>query len=116
VWKTGEVSFRGPDGAPRKPLPTIQDAARFYAKTAKVKESDFLKAASSPAVNAQIARAEQLIKVWRVDGTPSFVVNGRYLINNKVVSSWNDIQYIINFLIGEERRRIAQANATQARP
>ncbi|MEO8315131.1 MAG: thiol:disulfide interchange protein DsbA/DsbL [Pseudomonadota bacterium] len=114
VWETREVPFQGSDGAIRKPLPSIQEAARFYARAAMVKEADFLKTADSPAVNAQIARADQLIKAWSVSGTPAFVVNGRYMIKSDAVSSWTDIQSLITFLIGQERRRLAQASAAPA--
>lgn len=110
VWETGEVPLLDKTtNKVRNPLPTIQEAARFYARVAKIKEADFLKAANSPAVNAKIARAEALIKTWRVNGTPSVVVNGRYLINNSVVSSWSDTQEIVLFLVGQERRRMAAA-------
>jgi protein dithiol oxidoreductase (disulfide-forming) len=107
VWETGEVALL--DKATqkvRRPLPTIQEAARFYARTGKVTEAQFLKTATSPAVNALVARADQLVSAWRVNGTPSFVVNGRYLINNDVVSSWSDIQGIILLLVAQERQRL----------
>jgi protein dithiol oxidoreductase (disulfide-forming) len=110
VWETGEVPLLDKStNRVRRPLPTIQEAARFYARAAKVKEADFLKVSNSPAVNAQIARADQLIKTWGVGATPSMVVNGRYLINNDVVSSWTSTQEIIIFLISQERRRLAAA-------
>jgi thiol:disulfide interchange protein DsbA len=93
----------------RKPLPTLQQAARFYARVAKVKEADFLKTANSPAVNTQVKRADQLVAAWRVGGTPSFVVNGRYLVNNEVVSSWSDMQSVIMVLVSQERQRMKAA-------
>jgi protein dithiol oxidoreductase (disulfide-forming) len=108
VWETGEVPLLDKaTNRVRSPLPTIQDAARFYARAAKVKEADFLKVANSPAVNSQMARADQLIKSWGVNGTPALVVNGRYQINGDVVSSWTDMQGIVVFLISQERRRMA---------
>jgi thiol:disulfide interchange protein DsbA len=116
VWETGEVPFKDKTGRLRNPLPTIQEAARFYARTGKVKEADFLKTANSAAVNAQVARADGLVKAWGVGGTPSFVVNGRYLVNNDSVTAWPDIQSVINYLIGLERRRLQTAPAAPAAP
>jgi thiol:disulfide interchange protein DsbA len=116
VWETREVPFQNKDGTLRKPAPTIQEAARFYARAAKVKEADFLKTASSPAVNALVKRADQLVQAWRVDGTPSFVVNGRYLLNNQVVSSWSDMQGIILLLVSQERQRMKSAVQAPAQP
>jgi protein dithiol oxidoreductase (disulfide-forming) len=108
VWETGEVPLLDKTtNRVRNPLPTIQEAARFYARAAKVKEADFLKVANSPAVNAQMARADKLIKTWGVNGTPTLVVNGRYQINGDVVSSWTDMQGIVVFLLSQERRRMA---------
>jgi protein dithiol oxidoreductase (disulfide-forming) len=110
VWETGEVPLLDKaTNRVRSPLPTIQEAARFYARTAKLKEADFLRVANSPAVNSQMARADQLIKSWGVDGTPTLVVNGRYQINGDVVSSWTDMQGLVVFLLSQERRRLAAA-------
>jgi protein dithiol oxidoreductase (disulfide-forming) len=110
TWEAGEVLLI--DKATnriRKPLPTLQQAARFYARVANVKEADFLKTASSPAVNTQVKRADQLIAAWRIGGTPSFVVNGRYLVNSDVVSSWSDLQSVTLFLVSQERQRMKAA-------
>lgn len=107
VWDGGEVQLLDKaTNRVRKPLPSLQEAARFYARVAKVKEADFLKAANSPAVDALVKRADQLVSAWRIGGTPSFVVNGRYLVNNDVVSSWTDMQGVILFLVGQERQRM----------
>jgi thiol:disulfide interchange protein DsbA len=107
AWEAGEVLLVDKTtNRVRKPLPTLQDAARFYARVAKVKEADFLKTANSPAVDSLVKRADQLVTAWRVGGTPSFVVNGRYLVNNDVVSSWSDMQSVIMVLITQERQRM----------
>jgi protein dithiol oxidoreductase (disulfide-forming) len=107
VWEAGEVLLLDKStNRVRKPLPTLQEAARFYARVAKVKEADFMKTASSPGVDALVKRADQLVAAWRIGGTPSFVVNGRYLINNEVVSGWSDMQSVIVFLVGQERQRM----------
>ena len=110
VWEAGEVLLidKTTNGV-RKPLPTLQQAARFYARVANVKEADFLKTANSPAINTQVKRADQLIAAWRIGGTPSFVVNGRYLVNSDVVSSWSDLQSVTLFLVSQERQRMKTA-------
>ncbi len=107
VWETKQVALLDAENRIRKPLPTIQEAARFYARTASVKEAEFLKIANSPAINAQMKRADQLIATWRVPGTPAIVINGRYLINNDVAQKWEDIQAVTLFLVGLERQRLA---------
>ncbi len=110
IWETGELPLVDKaTNSIRRPPPTLEETARFYARAAKVKEADFLKAAASFDVNSKIARAEQLIKTWRVNSTPTLVVNGRYVINNDVVTSWADTQELVMVLIGLERRRMAAA-------
>lgn len=110
VWDTGEIRLIDkPSGRIHVPLPTIQDAARFYARVAKVKEADFLNASKSFGVDAQIKRADALIAAWRVGGTPTLVVNGRYVINNDVVKSWSEIQNVVAFLVTQERQRMKSA-------
>jgi thiol:disulfide interchange protein DsbA len=115
VWTTREVSLLDPmTGLVRRPLPTIEEAARFYARAGGVKAADFLKIANSAAINAQMKRADALIESWRVPGTPSLVVNGRYLVNNDSVTNWNDVRSIVLFLVGTERQRLAKVQAQPA--
>jgi protein dithiol oxidoreductase (disulfide-forming) len=110
VWDTGEIPLVDKaTGRIHNPLPTIQQAARFYARVGKVKEADFLSAAQSFGVESQIKRADALIAAWRVGGTPTIVVNGRYVINNDIVKSWNDTQSVVAFLITQERQRMKTA-------
>jgi protein dithiol oxidoreductase (disulfide-forming) len=117
VWTTREVSLLDPaTGQVRRPLPTIEEAARFYARAAGVKAADFLKIANSAQINAQVKRADSLIASWRIPGTPSLVVNGRYLVNNDSVTNWNDVRAIVLFLVGAERQRLAQVQAKPAQP
>jgi thiol:disulfide interchange protein DsbA len=105
VWETGEVPLVDvATGRMRKPLPTISDAAKFYAAHTSVKAADFLKAAGSADVNAAMERADRLIKQWRVSGTPSLVVNGRYLVSNDL--PFSEQAQIVNFLVGRERSRL----------
>jgi protein dithiol oxidoreductase (disulfide-forming) len=118
VWNTSEIPLLDKTtGRTHVPLPTLLEAARFYARVGKVKEADFLNTAKSFGVESQVKRAEQLITAWRVGGTPSIVVNGRYLINNDVVTGWSDIQNIVAFLIVQERARMkTPAPAKPAKP
>jgi protein dithiol oxidoreductase (disulfide-forming) len=110
IWDSGEIPLADKaTGRIRNPLPTIQEAARFYARVGKVKEADFLNTAKSFGVESQVKRADQLVAAWRVGGTPSIVVNGLYVINNDVVTSWSDIQSVVAFLITQERERMKKA-------
>jgi len=51
-----------------------------------------------------MARADRLVKQWKVPGTPSLVVNGRYLVNND--APYADQAQVVQFLITQERARL----------
>jgi thiol:disulfide interchange protein DsbA len=107
VWETGEVPLRDPQtGGIRRPLPTIEDAARFYEKYARVKRADFLALAASKQIDEAVKRADTLVELNKVPGTPALLVNGRYLINNENLGSWAEVQQLALYLIGLERRRL----------
>lgn len=113
IWETMEFPYI--DAATRqlrRPGPTIGDAARFYAQGGAVSEADFLRHASSPGTDAAVERANALIAAWRVPSTPSFVVNGRYLVNTARLSGWPQLTQIVDFLVSQERARLKGAGAT----
>jgi thiol:disulfide interchange protein DsbA len=104
VWRTGEIPLLDKaTGKIRRPLPTIEDAAKFYARLGLVKQPEFLKVASSPEIDAAMKRADELVKLWKVPGTPCLVVNGRYIVNNE--QSFADQAKVVQFLITLERTR-----------
>lgn len=105
VWKTGEIPLV--DQATqriRNPLPTIADAAKFYARLSSVKAADFLKVAASPEIDAEVARADALVKQWKIPGTPALVVNGHYIVSNDM--PYADQVQVVQFLITQERARL----------
>jgi thiol:disulfide interchange protein DsbA len=105
IWETGEMPLVDrATGQMRRPLPTIEDAAKFYARLSSVKVADFLKVAASPEIDAAVAHADELVKQWRVPGTPQLVVNGRYLVSNEL--PFAEQAQITQYLIGLERTRL----------
>jgi thiol:disulfide interchange protein DsbA len=107
VWTTGKIPWFDPKTQQvRQPLLTIKDLARFYASTGAVTEAQFTARAASAEVKAGVARAEQLIRAWKVGSTPMFVVNGRYRIDNQRLGSWDEMGALVNYLVGLERARL----------
>jgi thiol:disulfide interchange protein DsbA len=107
TWETGEFPLLdGSTGRVRRPLPTIEDAAAFYAKRSKVTAAEFLARARSPEIEAQVRAQDEYVRAGRIPGTPSFVVNGRYLVNNQAVGSWEGIRQLVGFLVAQERARL----------
>jgi thiol:disulfide interchange protein DsbA len=100
IWRTGEIPLVDTaTGRMRPRLPTIEDAARFYAKRTGVKEADFVAASKSFAVETRVTQAEKLMRAYRVDSTPTFVVAGKYKVNG---GSYEDIIAITKYLVDRE--------------
>ncbi len=66
VWKTGELAIADPrTNRLKNPLPSIQDAAAFYARAAGIKPEAFVAAANSFGVDTRVRQADQMIKAYR---------------------------------------------------
>jgi protein dithiol oxidoreductase (disulfide-forming) len=103
VWTTNELAVVEPDGRRLKsPQPTLEDAAKVFAKKAGIKPEQFLATAKSFAVEANCRRADQLVKHYRVDGTPSLVVNGHYRVNMSGLKSESELIELVNWLVAKE--------------
>lgn len=74
--------------------------ADFYVQQAGADASAFKNAMNSFAVNSRISRSKQFLQRSGVDGTPSLVVNGKYLVMGR---SREDQLRIANQLIAQER-------------
>lgn len=78
VWKSQELPIMNADGRTLKqPQPTIEDAAKVYAKFG-VKAEDFVATAKSFSINAKMKRADAFLKSAGIDSTPTIVVAGKY--------------------------------------
>lgn len=84
--------------------PDEERIADFYANYG-VSAQKFLAAMQSFGVDSNVRRAMAHLRVSNVRGTPSIVVNGRYLVQGK---SFEDILRIASFLIEKEHARMLQ--------
>jgi thiol:disulfide interchange protein DsbA len=103
VWKTGELAVMDPTAQRLKsPLPTIEDAARTYARLAGVKPETFLGTAKSFSVDMKMRAADSQITAMQVPGTPCIVVNGKYRINRDALKSNDELIELVKYLVGRE--------------
>jgi thiol:disulfide interchange protein DsbA len=103
VWKTGELAVVDPaTHALKKPLPSIEDAARCYSRLTGVKPQAFLSAAKSFGVEVKIKAAEDQIVAMHVPSTPCLVINGKYRINMESVHSSDELIDLVKFLVTKE--------------
>jgi protein dithiol oxidoreductase (disulfide-forming) len=110
VFKTGELAVLDPGTQRLKvPQPTIQDAAAFYARAAGIKPETFLATANSFGVDTRMRQADQLVRDYRIEGTPSIVVNGKYRLDVQSAGGPDQVIELVKFLVEKE-------SASQAKP
>ncbi len=88
----------------KKKLPTIEDAAKFYQRVAGVPQDKFLATAKSFTVEGMVKRADQLVKVYRVDSTPTIVVNGKYRLNATTAGGVDELMELVKWLVAQETK------------
>ena len=103
IWKDKTLSIMNPDGRTIKsPLPTIEDAAKFYAKFG-VKAEDFVATANSFAISTKMKQADAYVRATGVDATPTIVVAGKYRLNYQSAGGdWDKMGTLINYLVRKE--------------
>jgi thiol:disulfide interchange protein DsbA len=103
VWKTGELAIADPRTNRLKvPPPSIQDAAAFYARAAGVQPGTFLATASSFGVDTRIRQTDQRIRDYRVDSTPTIVVNGKYRADPRSAGGAEQLVELVKWLVARE--------------
>jgi thiol:disulfide interchange protein DsbA len=103
VWKD-DGSLRISDVAthrPVKPMPTIDDVAKMFAKFG-VKPEDFSATANSFAINTRMKHADAMLKAYGVDSTPTLVVNGKYRLTASSAGGLDQVVPLVKFLIDKE--------------
>lgn len=83
--------------------PTLASLAEFYAKYG-VSAEDFTAAAHSFAIETKLKRNEALLKAYGVDGTPAFVVNGKYRLSGQSAGGYDKVEALLQYLIEKETK------------
>lgn len=113
VWTTGELAVVDRQTRrPKNPPPSIEDVAKFYARNGDVTEEQFLAAAKSFEVAMDMRGADHLIKTWRIDRTPSIVVNGKYRLHAQSAGGAEELIELVKWLVAQESRTGAAAAAS----
>lgn len=108
IWQTGELGVIDKStGRLKKTLPSIEDAAKFYERVTGVKAADFVNASKSFGVDMKIRQADAQILAMRITGTPTLVVNGKYVLNSEHLSSIEEIIELVNYLVARESKPAA---------
>jgi thiol:disulfide interchange protein DsbA len=106
VWKTGQLAIEDPSSHTlKRPLPSLEDAARCYSRLTGVSPQKFLAAARSFGVETQIRQADAQVMAMQIPGTPCIVVNGKYRVVMDSLSSPDDVISLVKFLVAKSSTR-----------
>jgi thiol:disulfide interchange protein DsbA len=81
----------------KKPIKD-EDALKAFFIHLGVQSKDYKEANTSFALNMKTRHAKQLAKKYKIIGTPNFVVNQQYKLNNKALGSTEMIQFALESL------------------
>ncbi|WP_333680266.1 thiol:disulfide interchange protein DsbA/DsbL [Dyella sp.] len=104
VWKTGELAnydLTTNRPKPQSAWPTIDNVAKFYAKYG-VDPKQFIAVANSFSVNTQMKRADDMMKAYGVDATPTLVVNGKYRFTPSDAGGYAQSIELTKWLVAKE--------------
>lgn len=83
-------------------LRTVDELAQFYA-TFGVDPERFIATSKSFAVNAQMRKEQREVQTAGVRGTPSLIVNGKYLVSSsEAVGSYDVMLDVVDYLVSLE--------------
>jgi thiol:disulfide interchange protein DsbA len=101
VWKPdAPLAIMNADGRSLKnPLPSIEDAAKWYSQYG-VKAEDFVATANSFTINTRMKQADAYVRDTGTDSTPTIVVGGKYRATYQTAGGdWKVFEQLIHFLI-----------------
>ncbi len=88
-----------------RPLKTESALAQFFTHYG-VSKKEFKKQFNSFAIQSRLTQADARIRGYGVQGTPTFVVNGKYLVDAKTAGNNKNIYNVVNYLIQKEHNKI----------
>lgn len=93
---------RQPLYAPGDPLQTQREQLQF-AKDNGISEADFTKAYTDFSVQTALARADDLVRRYRIDAVPTFVIAGKYETDLQMAGGESNLFQMINDLAASEK-------------
>ena len=103
VWKSGELGIIVPGtNRLKSPLPSIADAASFYARVAGINPQQFLAMANSFGIDSKMRAADAQIVAMHVDSTPTLIVNGKYRVIRDELKNNDELIELVRYLAAKE--------------
>jgi protein dithiol oxidoreductase (disulfide-forming) len=105
VWKGGDLSITDPATRGLKSrMPTIEDAAKFYSQHAGVPVEKFIATSKSFSADLKVRTAQDLLVAYKVDRTPTIVVNGKYRLHVESAGGTDQLIELVKFLVAKETK------------
>jgi thiol:disulfide interchange protein DsbA len=105
VWKGGDLGIIDPSTKGlRSHMPTIEDAAKFYSQHAGVSVEKFVAASKSFSVDLKVRTAQDLVMAYRVDRTPTIIVNGKYRVFVESAGGTDQLIDLVKYLVAKESK------------
>jgi protein dithiol oxidoreductase (disulfide-forming) len=106
VWKgSGDLTIIDPSTRGLKTrMPTIEDAAKFYNQRAGVPVDKFIATSKSFSVDLKVRTAEDLVVAYKVDRTPTIIVNGKYRLHVESAGGTDQLIELVKYLVAKETR------------
>lgn len=98
----------------KKIMRNMDELAEFYADFG-VSEQEFLATSESFAVDARLRKDQRLTQSYGVSGTPTMIVNGKYLVKgSQAVPNYDTLLEVVDTLV--EKEAAAMASNEEASP
>jgi thiol:disulfide interchange protein DsbA len=76
-----------------------------FARKEGIPEDEFTKVYHSFAVDADLQKADALVQRYRIDGVPTFVINGKYVTDVRLAGSQERLMALVGDLVALEHKR-----------
>jgi len=104
VWKGGALAIIDPaTNRLKDPLPTIEDAARFYSQRAGIKAADFVAVAKSFTVEMKMKEADKFVRSYQVVSTPTILVNRKYRTDARSAGGYDELVQLVLWLLAKDK-------------
>src|SRR5450631_1480059 len=105
VWKGGDLSVTDASTRSLKSrMPTIEDAAKFYNQHAGVPAEKFVATSKSFSADFKVRTAQDLIMGYKVDRTPTIIVNGKYRLYVESAGGADQLIDLVKYLVAKESK------------
>ncbi len=105
VWETGELAIADPNTHRLKStLPSIEDAARYYSRIGGVPADKFVERSRQFDVDSLVRKFDSLMVAYRIDSTPTLIVNGKYRVTGTTAGSLQRMADITKWLAEREAK------------